>query len=66
MGRTVHASTGNDAEAVKELKAALDEWKNHTGPVHPSPLFGNWDYETATKLQLVHCAHHLGYLLPKG
>jgi hypothetical protein len=66
LPQTVHAATADESPAVNELKQAVDEWKNHRGPIHPSPVFGAWDYETATKLQLIHCAHHLSFLIPKG
>lgn len=66
MPETVHPPAGDESTAVNELKRAVDEWKNYRGPIKPSPIFGKWDYETATKLQLVHCAHHLSFLIPKG
>lgn len=67
LPQTVHdAVAGDESGAVNELGQAVNEWKNHRGPIHPSPIFGAWDYETATKLQLIHCAHHLSFLIPKG
>ena len=53
MPQSVHPA-GGDAAA---------RFAAFPGPVHPSPLFGAMDKATATKLQLVHCAHHLSFLV---
>lgn len=62
---SVKPSDGNDAGAVATLKQAAERFAAHTGPVLPSPFFGPMTKETATKLQLVHAAHHLSFLVPK-
>jgi hypothetical protein len=54
-----------DPEAVKKLVATVDRFKRHQGPFHASPLFGVLDRETLEKLQLIHCAHHLSFLVPE-
>jgi hypothetical protein len=57
---------GDDATAaIAKLKAAAEQLKAHAGPVHPSPLFGNMTKEEALRLQLKHCEHHLGFLVPR-
>jgi hypothetical protein len=66
MPQTVHASGEDPTQAMEKLKTAIESWKKHSGEYHPSPLFGKWDRETATKLQLIHCAHHLSFLVPKS
>lgn len=58
------ASKTTDAEAVASLETAVERFNSHTGPIHPSPLFGAMDKETATRLQLRHFEHHLGFLSP--
>jgi hypothetical protein len=63
--KSVTVSDGNDAAAVAKLKAAVERFRDHAGPILPSPFFGSMDKETATKLQLVHTAHHLSFLVPK-
>ncbi len=63
--QSVKPSDGNDQAAVLKLKKAVERFKNHTGPIIPSPFFGPMDQETAMKLQLVHTAHHLSFLIPK-
>jgi hypothetical protein len=65
LRETVAKSPGDDAEAVARFRDAIARFQSHSGPLQPSPLFGVLDHETATKLQLVHCAHHLSFLLPR-
>lgn len=64
--QSVPPATAEDADGVAKLKAAVERFIAHTGPVLPSPLFGAMTKETAEKLQRVHCAHHLSFLVPKG
>lgn len=55
-----------DQNAVEELEATISRFREYAGDIYPSPLFGPMDKQTATDLQLVHCAHHLSFLLPDG
>ncbi len=64
--QSVPAPDANDAEAVAKLKAAVERYEAHAGPIRPSPLFGPLTKDEARKMQLVHCAHHLSFLVPKG
>jgi hypothetical protein len=68
-GPTVRESVppagGDAAAAVARLRTAAERFRDHPGPVHPSPLFGALTKDEATRLQLVHCAHHLSFLIPK-
>ena len=57
---------GNDAVAVAKLKETAERFQAFTGPIHPSPLFGAMDKDEALRLQLRHCEHHLGFLVPRG
>jgi hypothetical protein len=66
MPSTVAVSGGDPAAAIAKLKESVERFKAHTGPIHPSPLFGAMDKDTAMRLQLVHCAHHLSFLVPRG
>jgi hypothetical protein len=66
MPETVPAAGSDEAAAVAKLRAAVERFRDHPGTYHPSPLYGALDRETATRLQLVHCAHHLSFLVPKG
>ena len=59
------APPGGDAAAmVAKLKEVAERFAANTGPIHPSPLFGAMTKDEALKLQLVHCAHHLSFLVP--
>ena len=66
VAQSVPSSTAGDADGVAKLTAAVERYLAHTGPVRPSPLFGAMTKETAERLQRVHCAHHLSFLVPKG
>ena len=65
MPQTVAAPGGDAAAAVVKLRQAVERFKAHAGDVHPSPLFGAMNKDEATRLQLVHCAHHLSFLVPR-
>ncbi len=56
--------TGDDRAAVEHLVALLARFEQHAGPLHPSPLFGPLSRETWARLHLIHCAHHLSFLVP--
>jgi hypothetical protein len=56
----------DDATAVAELERTIERFRDYSGPLHPSPLFGAMDRETVDQLQLRHCAHHLGFLVPEN
>jgi hypothetical protein len=62
---TVPAPGGDEDAAVERLRMAVAQFQSHTGPLYPSPIFGQIDRETLTQLQLIHCAHHLSFLVPK-
>jgi hypothetical protein len=64
--RSTPPSDGNDAAAVAKIKQAAERFRDHAGPIIPSPIFGRMDKATAVKLQLVHCAHHLSFLVAKS
>jgi hypothetical protein len=53
-----------DAAGVQKLQEVIERMKKWQGPLHPSPLFGNMDPELWTKVTLLHCEHHLGYIAP--
>lgn len=56
----------NEAEAVAKFKAAVHRFQNHSGEYLPSPFFGQLTREQCQQLMLIHCNHHLGYLIPKS
>jgi hypothetical protein len=55
---------GEEAVAVEQLRQAVARFQGHPGPFHPSLLFGALDRATWAQLQLIHCAHHLSFLVP--
>lgn len=59
------ADRETDEVAVQQLVATVDRFDKYQGPMHASPLFGRLDRQTHVRLQLVHAAHHLGYLIPR-
>lgn len=63
---SVPASGGDEAVAVAKLKEAIERFKSHNGPIHPSPIFGAMDKEEMGRLQAIHAAHHLSFLIPKA
>jgi hypothetical protein len=65
MPDTVHAPGGEESQAVERLRQTAQRFKAHGGDFRPSPLFGFLTRDEATKLQLIHCAHHLSFLIPK-
>lgn len=54
----------DEVAAVAKLKETVERFKRHTGAIHPSPLFGKMNREELTRLHLIHCAHHLSFLIP--
>jgi len=58
---------GDDAAlAVKRFQEAIARWQKYDGPIQASPLFGNRIKDDWSKMHLMHCAHHLGFLVPKA
>lgn len=66
MPQTVVPPGGDARAAVAKLSETVDRFKSHGGEVHPSPFFGAMTKDEATRLQLVHCAHHLSFLVPRA
>lgn len=49
---------------VDRLLVTLDRYEQHTGPLHPSPLFGRLTREEWDRIHLIHAAHHFSFLIP--
>ena len=60
------APGGDVATAVAGLKDAITRLQAHAGELHASPFFGYLTPEQWRDLHLIHCAHHLAFLAPKG
>ena len=59
------APGGDEAAAIARLKAALARLEAYPGELHPSPFFGYLTPQEWRELHLIHCNHHLAYLIPK-
>jgi hypothetical protein len=66
MPQTVPPPGGDPREAIGKLRASVDRLKGYAGPIVPSPLFGPMTKDEAVRMQLVHAAHHLSFLVPKN
>ena len=53
-----------DESAIDMLTATLKRFDNYTEPMAPHRLFGHLSDADLRKLNLIHCAHHLSYLVP--
>ncbi len=65
MPQTVAVRGDDPVFAIAKLKDSVERFKAHTGPIHPSPLFGAMNKDEALRLQLRHCEHHLSFLVPR-
>jgi hypothetical protein len=65
MPQTVFEPGGDATEAVAKVRKSVEALKAYTGEIVPSPLFGAMTKDEAVQMQLVHCAHHLSFLVPK-
>lgn len=66
LPQTVHPPGENEGDAVDRLRSALTRLEQHTGPIAPSPMFGEVDHATTCHMHRIHCAHHLRLLIPKN
>jgi hypothetical protein len=65
LKETVPTPGGDESAAVAKLRDVVERFKNHDGPFHPSPLFGQMTRDEWVKLNLAHTAHHLSFLVPR-
>lgn len=60
------APGGDEKAAVMRLEEQMERLQTHQGELHASPFFGYLTPEQWRELHLIHCGHHLGFLIPKG
>jgi hypothetical protein len=60
------APGGDEAAAVDRFKQTIERLRAHPGELHPSPFFGYLTPQQWRDQHLIHCAHHLGFLLPNS
>ncbi len=50
--------------AIEELRQALERYQRHRGPLAAHPLFGKMPRDLWDRIHRIHCAHHLGFVIP--
>lgn len=66
LPETVYEAAGlSDVHSVNRLKEMIQRFRQHRGSYHDSPLFGRLTAQEGMQLQLIHCAHHLSFLVPR-
>jgi hypothetical protein len=55
----------DEAQTVAELRAAVAAYKAYQGVVPRHPLFGTLTRAEWDEMILIHCFHHLSFLIPK-
>jgi hypothetical protein len=58
------ANVDDDRAAVEQLRAVVERFGRHTGPLHPSPIFGTLSRDEWREVHLWHCEHHFSFLHP--
>ena len=56
----------DDATELDALLQTIGRYESHGGALHPSPLFGALTRGQWDQLHLIHAAHHLGFISPRG
>jgi hypothetical protein len=56
---------GEETAAVERFRQLVERFRAHRGELQPSPLFGPLTSDEWRELHLIHCAHHLRFLVPK-
>jgi hypothetical protein len=54
----------DEAAAIARFLRTLQRFASHPGEYVESPFFGHVPPEQCRELQLIHCRHHLGFLIP--
>jgi hypothetical protein len=57
---------GDEVAAVARFQQTLKRVQGHPGEFHDSPFFGHLTTRQWRDLHLIHCGHHLGFLVPKA
>jgi hypothetical protein len=56
----------DDRAEAEALRAAIRVYTAHIGPMAPHPFFENLTRADSDWTNLLHCAHHLSFVLPRG
>ena len=52
-------------DGVHQLGQAIKRYQSHTGPLQAHPLFGKMSRDVWDRIQCIHCAHHLSFVVPR-
>jgi hypothetical protein len=55
-----------DPAAIDDFLLTLQALGAFEGQFKPHPMFGPMDRDRFLRLHMIHCAHHLGFLVPAG
>ena len=66
MPQSVPAPGGDDSAGVARFRETVDRVRRFAGTPLPSPFFGPMDRDTWVKLNCVHAAHHMSFLVSKS
>ncbi|MBA4065248.1 MAG: hypothetical protein C0501_16355 [Isosphaera sp.] len=66
LKQTVPPPGGDAAGAVAELRRTAGRMAAHPDPPKPSPLLGALTRDEWFRVNLLHCAHHLSFLVPRS
>lgn len=64
LPESIHDRRQTSQPAVERLGRCVDKLVRSHGPYHPSPLFGDLTRDELLQLHLIHCKHHLSFLIP--
>jgi Protein of unknown function (DUF1569) len=62
----VPSDTIGEREEAEELRCAIAYYRASPGPVIPHRIFGPLTKAEWDRLQLIHLAHHLSFVVPNG
>lgn len=65
LPETVHPPGCDEDRAVTKFRDTIQRFQAFDGPFQTSPMFGTLGRDQMIQLQLIHCAHHLSFLIPK-
>lgn len=51
-------------QTATALSRAIERYRSHQGRLHFHPLFGTLSRADWDRLQCIHCAHHLSFVIP--
>ena len=51
-------------DAITQLVQAIERYQAHDGPLQAHPLFGKMPRDVWDRIQCIHCAHHLSFVIP--